>query len=296
MIEVESLRKSYGGRRVVDDVSFVVPAGQVTGFVGPNGAGKSTVLRAITGLMRPDGGRVVIDGLTLREHDAPGRVLGSFVSAAHLPDRATARGALHYVCDVLQVGRGATEDTLTLVGLLDVADRRIGTFSMGMRQRLGIAAAVISQPRALMLDEPLNGLDPDGVQWLRTYLRSLASGGTAVLLSSHVMSELAQTADRIVMLDQGRVVAQGALDEFVAGSAREQIFVEAADAEIARGALRAHCLEFVEQGGGFLVDGPARSVGRLVYQAGTDVIRLHPITRTLEETYFDHLATNEEQG
>jgi len=296
MIEVVNLSKSYGRVLAVDQASFTVPDGAVTGFVGPNGAGKSTVLRAIAQLVMPNSGNVRIDGRETRGLDTSG-LLGVYLSSEELPGRATARGVLRYVCDTRGMPHRDADELLEVVGLDQTATKRIRTFSVGMKQRLGLAVALLPRTRALMLDEPLNGLDPDGIHWIRHHLRQVAEHGTAVLLSSHVMSELSQMADRIVMLDRGRVVAEGTLAEFVAEREAERVLVEVSSVESARHALSAHGLAFTESGRALIVSGTTTpEVGRIVFEAGLDVLHLQTVSRSLEETYFGRLAKSGTQA
>lgn len=290
MIEVIELCKSYGAVLAADRVSFTVPDGAITGFVGPNGAGKSTVLRSIAQLVAPSSGRIEIDGQDVREHDVSA-LIGVYLSPDELPGRQTALGALHYVCASRGLPRHLADETLQMVGLQEAADRRIRAFSMGMRQRLGLAVALLPRARSLILDEPLNGLDPDGIQWIRNHLRRIADGGVSILLSSHVMSELSQTADRIVMLDHGRVVAEGTLAEFVSEHQPQQVLVEVTNRQRARQALDARGLIVSERGKSLIVSGASTpEVGRLLFETGVDVLRLQTVTRSLEETYFGRLA------
>lgn len=215
MIEICGVTKSYGPKRALDEVTFAVPEGSVTGFVGPNGAGKSTLMRVAMGLERPDAGEIRFDG-----HPLDGRPAGQFGAGALLDPswtlpRRTALDHLWLVSAALGLGRREAMEALALTGLADAAAKPIGSFSLGMRQRLGIASAVLARPRTLLLDEPVNGLDPDGVSWVRRFVRTLATQGTAVLISSHLLSELAQTADRIVMIGGGRVLYEGPLSELL---------------------------------------------------------------------------------
>lgn len=290
MIEVVELCKSHGRVVAADRVSFTAPDNQITGFVGPNGAGKSTVLRSIAQLITPDSGRIFIDGHDVRGHDMSMH-LGAYLSPDDLPGRTTARSALRYVCKVRGMPYRAADEALEVVGLASEGGGRIRSFSMGMKQRLGLAVALLPRTSTLVLDEPLNGLDPDGIRWIREHLRQRAEQGVAVLLSSHVMSELSQTADRIVMLDRGKIVAEGTLAAFVSEARPVQVLVEVTDAESARRALGAHGLNVSEAQGGLIVSGvgPAE-VARMLVGSGVDILRLQPASRSLEETYFGRLA------
>ncbi|MFF4315211.1 ATP-binding cassette domain-containing protein [Streptomyces sp. 900105755] len=206
-IEVRDLRKRFGSVRALDGMEFTVRPGQVTGFVGPNGAGKSTTMRVILGLDRPDGGSALVGGRRYQELRTPFTHLGALLDAAAVQPARTARHHLLWLAHSQGLGAGRVEEVLGQVGLGDVAHRKAGGFSLGMRQRLGIAAALLGDPPAVMLDEPFNGLDPEGFRWMRGFLAALAAEGRAVLVSSHLMGELQDTADHVVVVGRGRVVA-----------------------------------------------------------------------------------------
>jgi ABC-2 type transport system ATP-binding protein len=212
-IAVEGLTKRYGDLVAVHDLSFNVRRGSVTGFLGPNGAGKTTALKTIVGIARPTSGRALINGVPIASANADARVLGVFIEPTGAHPGRSARNHLRSLAALAGLPRSRVDDVLAIVGLEDAADRRVGTFSTGMRQRLGLASAVLGDPAMLVLDEPLNGLDPQGMSWLRTFLRDRAAAGGTVLLSSHVLSEVAQTVDEVVVLHRGRLVHQGAIGE-----------------------------------------------------------------------------------
>ena len=216
MIEATGLTKRYGATVAVDDLSFTVPPGQVTGFLGPNGAGKSTTMRMILGLDAPDSGSVTVDGRPYAARRRPLFQAGALLEAKAFHGGRSARN--HLLCLALSNGisRARVDEVLNLTGLASAARRRAGGFSLGMSQRLGIAAALLGDPPVLMLDEPVNGLDPEGVVWIRTLLRSLAAQGRTVLLSSHLMSEMALTADRLIIIGQGRLITEATMAEFLA--------------------------------------------------------------------------------
>lgn len=209
MITVTNLTKRYGTRVAVDDLSFTVPAGAVTGFLGPNGAGKSTTMRLLLGLDRPTSGTATIGGRPYAALDAPLRHVGAVLDARALHPSRTARDHLRWVAATHGIGAQRVRQVLDLVGLGDAGGRRVGRFSLGMRQRLALACALVGDPRALVLDEPMNGLDAEGVRWVRDLLRRLAAEGRAVLVSSHLMSEMAQLADQLVIIGRGRLLAAG---------------------------------------------------------------------------------------
>jgi ABC-2 type transport system ATP-binding protein len=215
-IEVECLRKRFGATQALDGMSFAVRPGRVTGFVGPNGAGKSTTMRVVLGLDAPDAGRALVGGHLYRDLTEPLRRLGSLLDAGALQPSRTARNHLLWLAHTQGLPPSRVDQVLAQVGLGDAARRRAGGFSLGMRQRLGIAAALLGDPPALMLDEPFNGLDPEGIRWIRELLASLAAAGRAVLVSSHLMSELEGVADHLVVVGRGRVIADVGVRELLA--------------------------------------------------------------------------------
>ncbi|MFD7901959.1 ATP-binding cassette domain-containing protein [Kitasatospora sp. NPDC059747] len=236
MIEIQGLTKEYEGRRVVDDLSFIVRPGVVTGFLGPNGAGKSTTMRLVLGLERPTAGRALIGGggpaggRPYAELACPLRRVGALLDAHALHGGRTARGHLRWLAASNGLPEQRVDEVLAQSGLADAATRRIRGFSLGMRQRLGVAAALLGDPPVLMLDEPVNGLDPEGIRWIRTLLRELAAEGRAVLVSSHLMSEMALTADHLVVIGRGRLLADAPTAEFIERHGRPRVRVRAVDA------------------------------------------------------------------
>jgi ABC-2 type transport system ATP-binding protein len=210
-LTAERLTKRYGRLTAVDDVSFDVRPGVVTGFLGPNGAGKTTMLAMLAGLVRPTSGRVLLKGTPLQERSPEARTIGVAIDSCGAHPGRSARQHLRILAGFARLPRTRVEEVLALSGLTEVADRRVGTFSLGMRQRLGLAAALLGDPEVLLLDEPANGLDPEGIRWLRTLLRERAERGRAVLVSSHLLSEAAHTVDDIVVVRQGRVIHAGAV-------------------------------------------------------------------------------------
>ncbi|WP_043464930.1 ABC transporter ATP-binding protein [Kitasatospora sp. MBT66] len=229
MIKVEGLTKEYGGARVVDGLDFEVVPGVVTGFLGPNGAGKSTTMRLILGLDRPTTGRALVDGRPYAELDRPLLRVGALLDAQALHGGRTARGHLRWLAASNGLPDRRVDEVLDRVGLTAAAGRRIRGFSLGMRQRLGVASALLGDPPVLMLDEPVNGLDPEGIRWIRTLLRGLAAEGRAVLVSSHLMTEMALTADHLVVIGRGRLLADAATSDFIDRHGRTRIRVRAVD-------------------------------------------------------------------
>jgi ABC-2 type transport system ATP-binding protein len=224
MITVENLTKSYGDRRAVDSLSFTVRPGRVTGFVGPNGSGKSTTMRMMVGLTHPDTGRVLYNGAAYGELERPVTTIGAALDASAHPGR-TARNHLRTMCAASGLRSSRVDEVLAEVGITTVADQRVGGFSLGMRQRLALAGALLGEPETLLLDEPANGLDPDGIRWLRSYLRGYAERGGAVFVSSHLIAELALFADDLVVIGAGRLLAAAPVDEVV-NDAERSVLIE----------------------------------------------------------------------
>lgn len=239
MIEVEHLTKRFGATTAVDDLSFTVRPGTVTGFLGPNGAGKSTAMRAIAGLVRPTSGSTRVNGRAVADHAAPLTEIGTLLDAGATHPGRTARSHLLALAATHGIGRARVREVLELTGIDGAANRRVGTFSMGMGQRLGLAAALLGDPRTIMLDEPINGLDPDGIVWVRGFLRSLAAEGRTVFLSSHLMSEMAQTADHLIVIGRGRLIADAPMAQVLAGVGTMRVSVRTPDADRLAAALAA---------------------------------------------------------
>jgi ABC-2 type transport system ATP-binding protein len=227
MITATSLTKRYRRVAAVDGVTFACESGTITGFLGRNGAGKSTTLRMITGLTRPDAGRAAVAGKPFADLPNPARTVGTLLDAAAFHDGRTGRETLQIACTMTGVPKARASNLLDAVGLSGDATRRVGTYSLGMRQRLGLAHALVGEPSVLILDEPANGLDPEGIAWIRTLLRDFAARGGTVLLSSHLLAEVQATADHLVIIDQGRVVASGSQASLLAGTGQtlEELFL-----------------------------------------------------------------------
>jgi ABC-2 type transport system ATP-binding protein len=225
IIEAAGLTKRYGHVLAVDRLSFTVERGQVVGFLGPNGAGKTTTLRMVLGLVRPDAGTAAINGRAYGELPDPLRQVGAVLEASSFYPGRTARNHLRIQALVAGIETARIDVVLDLVGLTEAADRRVHGFSLGMRQRLGLATALLADPEVLILDEPANGLDPEGVRWLRDLVRGLAAEGTAVLVSSHILAEVAQTVDSVIIINHGRAVTQAPIAELTATSGLEDVFL-----------------------------------------------------------------------
>jgi ABC-2 type transport system ATP-binding protein len=289
MIEIRGLIKRYGGRAVVDELSFTVRPGQVTGFLGPNGAGKSTTMRLIVGLARPDAGSVRVNGRPYRRHRAPLCEVGALLEARSLPRGRSARSHLLALAQTHGIGPRRVDEVIDQVGLRPAARRRAAGFSLGMSQRLGIAAALLGDPATVILDEPVNGLDPDGVLWVRTMLKDLAAQGRTVLVSSHLMSEMALTAEHLVVIGRGRLLADTTLDDLIARAGVDSVLVGSPDATRLRAGLasRGATVTTTEWGTLRVAGLPAEEIGALARELGVTVTELTPRRASLEEAYLE---------
>ncbi len=289
LIVAEHLTKTYGSTRAVDDLSFTVAPGRVTGFLGPNGAGKTTTMRMILGLDDPTSGKVTIDGRPYRDLAAPLREVGALIDAKAVQGGRTARSHLEVLAASNGIPRRRVSEVLRLVGLEQVARRRLGTFSLGMSQRLGVAAALLGDPHTLLFDEPVNGLDPEGIQWIRQLMKGLASEGRTVLVSSHLMSEMALTADHLLVIGRGKLVADASIDEVVRGGSASTVLVRSRDDAALAGRLVAIGAN-VQAGssGGLLVGGvEAAVVGEAALAGGIVLEELTPQRVSLEEAFME---------
>lgn len=291
MIEVQGLTKHYGSVRAVDDLTFSVKPGVVTGFLGPNGSGKSTTMRMMLGLDTPTQGTALIDGTPYRDLPQPTHRVGALLDAKGVHPNRTARNSLLWQAQAAGLPANRVDEVLGLVGLSDVADKRVGGFSLGMGQRLGIAAALLGDPEYLILDEPVNGLDPEGIRWVRGLLRSLADEGRTVFVSSHILAEMAQTADNLVVIGRGKLVADTSVAEFISSNSAVTTLVRTAD-EAALERLAA-ALGEARRG----VDGAQRpvlevpnvasdEVGRIAFDAGIQLAELTERHASLEDAYM----------
>ena len=237
MIEASALTKVYDDKRAVDDLTFTVNPGIVTGFLGPNGSGKSTTMRLVLGLDRPTRGDATVNGKHYRDHTAPLHEVGALLEARSVHTGRSARNHLLALAQTHGISRRRVDELIDLVGLHDVARKRAGKFSLGMGQRLGIASALLGDPQTLLLDEPVNGLDPEGIHWIRNLLRSLAAEGRTVFVSSHLMSEMAVTADHLIVIGRGKLIADTSVDDFVSRASRKVVLVRSPELESLRDAL-----------------------------------------------------------
>ena len=287
-IAVEGLTKCYGEVTAVDDLSFTVRAGAVTGFLGPNGAGKTTALKAIVGLARPTAGRALINDAPVDSIVPDARMLGVYIESCGAHPGRSARDHLRSLAALAGLAPGRVDEVLAVVGLDEAADRRVGTYSTGMRQRLGLASALLGDPEILVLDEPLNGLDPQGIRWLRTLLRERAAGGLTVLLSSHVLTEVAQTVDDVVVIQQGRLVRQGAIEELERLGDRRVSVSTPMPARLVSAVERAGGRVAFQNGGGrLLLEGiDAARVGELAYGERIVLHELVPRGGSLEDVFL----------
>jgi ABC-2 type transport system ATP-binding protein len=289
MIEVHALSKRFGDKLAVDELSFTVKPGQVTGFLGPNGAGKSTTMRMIVGLDRPTGGVATVNGRAYREHTAPLRQVGALLDAKSVHKGRTAHSHLLALAQTHGIPSARVDEVLAAVGLEAVARRPAGGFSLGMGQRLGIAAALLGDPAAVILDEPVNGLDPDGVLWIRNLLKGLAAEGRTVLVSSHLMSEMAVTAEHLVIIGRGRLLADTTVAELIARVEVGSVLVRTPEATALRDALVAGRAAVTSAEPGLLqVSGAsAAEIGDLARRHGIALHELTPRRASLEEAYMD---------
>jgi ABC-2 type transport system ATP-binding protein len=288
VIEAHGLSKRYGETVAVDDLSFVVRPGVVTGFLGPNGAGKSTTMRLILGLDAPTAGSVTVNGKPYRKLQAPLAEVGALLEARAIHTGRSAYLHLRALAESNGIGRQRVDEVIQLVGLEGVARRRVGTFSMGMGQRLGMAAALLGDPKTLVLDEPSNGLDPEGIRWIRQLLRSLAGQGKTIFVSSHLMSEMSLMADQLIVVGRGRLVADTSVDEFVRQASGDAVRVRTPESGLLQEALaRAGVTIRLEEDGSLTVHGmPSEDVGELAAQSRIVLHELTPIQASLEEAFM----------
>ncbi|WP_405801333.1 ABC transporter ATP-binding protein [Streptomyces sp. NBC_01506] len=299
MIEVDELTKRYGGTTAVKDLSFTVRPGRVTGFLGPNGAGKSTTLRLLIGLDRPTAGTATIDGLPFRDRPRGLRHVGALLDASDVHGGRTARAHLSALARSNALPKRRVDEVLHEVGLTGAARRRIGGFSLGMRQRLGIAAALLGDPPVLLFDEPINGLDPEGVLWVRGLFRRLAAEGRTVFVSSHLMSEMESTADELVVIGRGELIAAESVTDFAARGTRSSVTVRTPDAAALTALLTAEGAEVTTAAD----DAPlavtgldAARVGELAHRHHIRINELTTSSASLEEAFMELTADSVEYG
>lgn len=288
MITAEGLTKRFGDRTAVDNVSFTVAPGKVTGFLGPNGAGKSTTMRMIVGLDRPTAGRTTVNGSEYAQLRAPLTEVGVLLDAKAVHTGRSARSHLRAMAATHGIPTSRVDEVIELTGIGSVANKRAGKFSLGMGQRLGIAAALLGDPHTLILDEPVNGLDPEGVRWVREFVRHIAAQGRTVLLSSHLMSEMAQTADHVIVLGRGKVLADAPLDDLVRAWTTTTVRVRSPRASELAAALTGLSVEILTTSPETLdiVGLPAARVGDVAAERGIPLHELTPSAGSLEDAYL----------
>jgi ABC-2 type transport system ATP-binding protein len=312
MIEARDLTKRFGQKVAVDHLSFTVQPGRVTGFLGPNGAGKSTTMRLILGLDRANGGSATIDGKRYEDLIDPLRMVGALLEAKSVHTGRSARNHLLFLAQTQGLSASRVETVLELVGLRDVADKRAGTYSLGMAQRLGVAAAMLGDPQVLLLDEPVNGLDPEGVLWIRNLMKQLAGEGRTILVSSHLMNEMAVTADHIIVVGRGRLIADAPTDEIIARGSTQSVRVRTPDPDkltalvtaegatatpIANGSAPTGPAQQGEHAPALLVTGlTAARIGELAASGSVVLHELTPQLASLEDVFMELTADSVEYG
>jgi ABC-2 type transport system ATP-binding protein len=286
LIEVSELRKRYRRATAVDGLSFSVRDGRITGFLGPNGAGKTTTLRILLGLVHPTSGQATIDGRRYRALDAPSKHVGAVLEATNFHPKRSGRSHLRVLATASGVSTARVDELIDLVGLGNVAERRVGGYSLGMRQRLSVAGALLGDPRLLVLDEPANGLDPEGIRWLRDFLQSFVAEDKTVFISSHVLAEMQQLADEVVIIHHGRLVAHEPVGALTARASGGTV-VRSPDGVRLRDALVAAGVEVSGEGERLVVQAPTERVGELAAANGIVLHELSAATATLEEAFLE---------
>jgi ABC-2 type transport system ATP-binding protein len=294
MIKAEHLAKRYRKKVAVDDLSFAIHPGRVTGFLGPNGAGKSTTMRLMLGLDKGSGD-TTFDGKHLYEYRQPSKVVGILLEAKAFHPTRTARNHLQVLADMGSIRAQRVDEVLGIVGLTSEAKRRPGKFSLGMSQRLGIAAALLGQPKYLILDEPANGLDPEGIAWLRQFIKDYASRGNAVFISSHLLSEMSQMADDVVVIGKGKLIANASMQDVISNSSHSGVFVRSAKLSQLERALTTKGITFEAIDSGLRVNAQKTDeIGKLAFEAGVPLLELSRRTASLEEAFLELTEGSEE--
>lgn len=294
MIESSHLSKRYRKKIAVDDLSFSVESGKVTGFLGPNGAGKSTTMRLMLGLDK-GGGRTLYDGKQLQEYAQPSKVVGILLEAKAFHPTRTAYQHLAILADAGGVDQSRVNEVLDIVGLNDVAKKKPGKFSLGMSQRLGIAAAILAKPKHLLLDEPANGLDPEGIAWLRKFIKDYASAGNALFVSSHLLSEMGQMADNIVVIGKGKIIVSSSMEGLLNGAHHAGVLVRTTDMNKLRQILKKMGVDFKDVDKSVLIRNKTTDeVGKLLFDAGLQILELSAQEATLEEAFLQVTSGAEE--
>jgi ABC-2 type transport system ATP-binding protein len=289
MIEIEHLSKRYGSKLAVNDITCTVRPGIVTGFLGPNGAGKSTTMRMIVGLDRPTSGSVLVNGKSYLHESAPLRDVGALLEAKAVHTGRSAYNHLLALAATHGIPKARVSEVIEMTGLGSVAGKRVGGFSLGMGQRLGIAAALLGDPQTLILDEPVNGLDPEGVLWVRQLTRHLAGLGRTVFLSSHLMSEMAQTADHVIVLGRGRIIADAPIGDILAGASGQMVRVRTPNPEPLINELSSPTVTIntTDDGALEVIGIGAEQIGEAAFRAGVLLHELAPVSASLEDAYLE---------
>lgn len=294
MIEAGNLTKRYKKKLAVDDISFKVETGKVTGFLGPNGAGKSTTMRLMLGL-DAGAGQTTFDGKKLNENARPSKVVGILLEAKAFHPTRSARSHLRILATAGNIPLKRVDEVLDIVGIKDVAKKGPGKFSLGMSQRLGIAAAILGKPKYLMLDEPANGLDPEGIAWLRDFLKGYADEGNAVFVSSHLLSEMSQMADNVIVIGKGKLIADTSISELIASSGHSTIFVRAQNLAKLEKVLQQRDVAFTKSDGGLKIsDAKTDEIGQMAFTAGVPILELANHSASLEEVFLEITAGAQE--
>jgi ABC-2 type transport system ATP-binding protein len=296
MIEARGLTKRYGGTVAVDNLSFSVTPGKITGFLGPNGAGKTTTMRLILGLDEPTSGTVAVDGRPFRQVAQPMREIGALLDAKALHGGRSAYNHLLCLAQSNNLPKARVDQVLSLVGLADVAGKRTKGFSLGMGQRLGIAAALLGDPKILMFDEPVNGLDPEGILWIRNLMKALAADGRTVFVSSHLMSEMENTADHLIVIGRGKLIADCTVDEFIAANSQLNVRVRTPQPDQLAKLVAAAGGTVRENGDGVMVVSglEASQIGDLAYDNSVRLHELAPAQASLEQAFMELTASSVE--
>lgn len=294
MIRATNLSKHYRKKIAVNDISFEVETGKVTGFLGPNGAGKSTTMRLMLGLDNGEGA-TLFDDKKLHQYSKPSQIVGILLEAKAFHPTRTARNHLKVLAAAGNISDSRVDEVLELVGLSNVAKKKPGKFSLGMSQRLGIAAAILGEPKYLLLDEPANGLDPEGIAWLRQFLKDYASQGNAVFVSSHLLSEMSQMADNVVVIGKGELIASTSVKEIIAGSAHKSVFVRSPQKAKLLKVLKNANLNAQEKDNGIHISGAnTDEVGKIAFTSGLQISELSAQKASLEEAFLELTANSQE--
>jgi ABC-2 type transport system ATP-binding protein len=294
MIKVSHLTKKYRKKTAVDDLSFDIETGKVTGFLGPNGAGKSTTMRLMLGLDNGKGA-TTYGGKKLHEYSEPSKVIGILLEAKAFHPTRSARNHLKILADAGNIPLRRVDEVLDIVGLSDVAKKGPGKFSLGMSQRLGIAAAILGKPKYLMLDEPANGLDPEGIAWLRDFLKKYADEGNGVFVSSHLLSEMSQMADNIIVIGKGKLIANTSIQNLLSENSASTVFVRATKLSDLEKALKKANFSYIKKDGGLSISGvKTDEIGKMAFASKVTLLELTRHSASLEEVFFELTEGSEE--